>query len=214
MKASFAHLEAEKALAAIGYGPCPPFDGVNGVACLDDLFTSISRVRDTLFELRRGPEGFAERPIDLVPKAEKKPARRPKRKTEPPAAPPSFARMIERLELATRTLRSHTTPPAKNNRRDKQPAKEPAGRPHWDRTSWILSFGDLQYQYEGREAPAQFAILDLLEESGWPPKGIMIPKDFPHSVKDTLESLNPRTIAIGLSLRHTDKNRRILWKKS
>jgi hypothetical protein len=59
-------VEAEKVLADMGYGPSPPFDAPQGIPCPDGLFREIFQLRELLFALRGGPDGFAQHPPDLV----------------------------------------------------------------------------------------------------------------------------------------------------
>jgi hypothetical protein len=83
MSLAGAVLEAEKVLADMGYGPNPPFDSPQGIPCPDSLFREILRLRQQLFALRGGPEGFAQQPPNLAkPKAERPvpPAEEPPRK--------------------------------------------------------------------------------------------------------------------------------------
>jgi hypothetical protein len=66
MSLAGAVLEAERVLVSMGFGPSPPFDAPQGVSCPDDLFHEIFRLRELLFALRGGADGFAQHPPDLV----------------------------------------------------------------------------------------------------------------------------------------------------
>jgi hypothetical protein len=108
---------------------------------------------------------------------------------------------------------ARTNGPALRNLPQLSAVETNSGHPRWDRTTKTLTFGGRQHKYV-KTAKAQFALLDLLEENDWPPGGVHVPPNWSFSVKDTIESLNPRTMPIGLSFQARDKQQIIDWTLS
>jgi hypothetical protein len=98
-----------------------------------------------------------------------------------------------------------------------RPAPEPSPdnpatlTPKWDRAARVLTIGRERVTVASREAPRQFAVLDLLETAGWPQDGVAVPRDFRGSLKDTVEVLNGRLMGYGLTLRREDNDTRLTW---
>jgi hypothetical protein len=87
----------------------------------------------------------------------------------------------------------------------------PANRPKWDRPSRQLKVGGETVEIATREAPAQFAVLDLLENTGWPIEGVPVPKTFPHSLKDAVEALNKRLQSTRLQILRQKNDTHLGW---
>jgi hypothetical protein len=84
-----------------------------------------------------------------------------------------------------------------------------SNRPSWDRPSRLLTVdGKKRVSFTRREAPTQFAVLDLLEKRGWPPAGVEVPCNFLGSPKDAVEALNERLASTRLRIRLHGNNRR------
>jgi hypothetical protein len=108
-----------------------------------------------------------------------------------------------RLDMLVTVSRPRGRPP--------QPP-EPPTPPLWDRPRRLLRVEGVDYYFKGRERPAQFAVLDLLQEKGWPPAGVDVPAKFGYRVKDAIEELNPSLFEVRLSLQPAADNTRILWR--
>ncbi len=90
--------------------------------------------------------------------------------------------------------------------------KTPQPRPQWDRASRILTVDNQPVEIAKREAHVQFAILDLLEEAGWPTQGVLVPRTFSGSIKDAVDALNERLSSTSLTILRLHNNQRIGWK--
>jgi hypothetical protein len=88
---------------------------------------------------------------------------------------------------------------------------ESARTPVWDRASRRLCLGSEVLRTFPREAPAQFAVLDVLQAAGWPLEGAMVPLRCGISLKDAVEALNEALAASRLRIGRGDGDRRVTW---
>jgi hypothetical protein len=83
-------------------------------------------------------------------------------------------------------------------------------KPKWDRPTRLLTVDDQKVPIAQREAPTQFAVLDLLEKAGWPSEGVSVPKGF-RGLKDAVDALNKRLVSTRLRILRLDNNNRVGW---
>lgn len=99
-------------------------------------------------------------------------------------------------------------------RRDGVPPSPPPAaantRPQWCRPSRVLIIDNQPIPIANREAPVQFAILDALEDAGWPADGVSAPKS--GSIKDAVEALNETLASTPIQLLKLNGNQRIGWR--
>jgi hypothetical protein len=84
-------------------------------------------------------------------------------------------------------------------------------RPKWNRPVRQLTVDRQTISIATKEAPRQFAVLDLLETAGWPPAGLAVPRDFRGSLKDAVEALNDKLAATHLRILRLDNDCRLGW---
>jgi hypothetical protein len=83
-------------------------------------------------------------------------------------------------------------------------------RPRWDRQRRQVWLGDDLLCTYVRHAPAQFALLDALQQAGWS-QTIAAPRTR-HSIKDAVEALNNRLEATRLRIQRLESDTRIEWR--
>jgi hypothetical protein len=92
-----------------------------------------------------------------------------------------------------------------------RPSDAGPSRPRWHRSTHLLTVAEQVVRIAHREAPRQFAVLDLLEAAGWPADGVAVPHDFLGSLKDSVEAINTKLVYTRLRLQRLDNDRRLGW---
>jgi hypothetical protein len=83
--------------------------------------------------------------------------------------------------------------------------------PKWDRPSRQLTVDGQPVIIAKREAPRQFAVLDLLENAGWPTDGVAVPRTWEGSLKDAVDALNDRLVSTRLRICRLNNDHRLGW---
>jgi hypothetical protein len=89
-----------------------------------------------------------------------------------------------------------------------RPPPPAAQGPRWDRTRRTLFLGDKVACRYRREAPRQFALLDLFEQKGWP-QTVDCPRNF--AAKNAVDNLNRKAAASHLRFGLADGDTRVTW---
>jgi hypothetical protein len=119
----------------------------------------------------------------------------------PPQMEAFAARLTEVVEVLEGLQPAPTSEP---------PTPEP-NRPEWNRVTRVLCVGEAKVLYE-REAPEQFALLDALQNAGWPTDGIPCPDKLRFNLKNTVDSLSKKLAATRLRVGRTENNTHINWR--
>ena len=87
----------------------------------------------------------------------------------------------------------------------------PIQPPKWSRLSRQLVVDGAPITVARRDAPSQFAILDVLENAGWLPEGADVPRDLRRSLKDGVEAINKTIASTRLRIRRLENNLKVGW---
>jgi hypothetical protein len=101
-------------------------------------------------------------------------------------------------------------PGAKSDNQPPKLTETETPHPKWDRPSRQITIDNQPITIARREAPVQFAILDALENAGWPVEGVPPPQF--GSVKDAVDALNATLSSTRLRILKLNGNKQISWK--
>jgi hypothetical protein len=124
------------------------------------------------------------------------------------------------LKLVADTLDAEVQLSRRDTSLPPEPTKQPVGRenkpvlPKWDRPTRLLIVDDQTVEIATREAHVQFAVLDLLEQAGWPADGVKVPNNFEGSIKDAVDELNKKLTTTRLRIALVNGGKRIVWRMS